>query len=605
MLQNKYTTPKLQLKMTNHILSIPSLPIELSKPTHEFLNIPILNLLLGNPYEIMTFSSIRQYLFMNKTSDHIKITNDNVYIDKYILAPFTTHPSTTISLDTTFFFYKHIDLKTRIKNNKKILIIKQFIDKKHINFELENYLIKYKNYDINNIKTLIISFKEKNVILDTIYQYKIVDYNSLNIHDIDKFMGMNDVIYINTVRMIYTTHMNNCYYDIINLPYLLFIFYITLNHLNQEGDLYIYHLFPMLSYSYIGLFYYVFTLFDSIENIYNMIGVHIGLFHLKKYNGESMLKKIFNSYYKIDPDIGLNNYVNNYNEYKIENCETKNSLITKHVNDKYINSIVTDIHPDFINYIYGIYINFNKKLSIFNEQCNNVKLKNVHSILSYNIQECKQFCNKHNIDISPLYENFKPLTYKKIIKKYFINKSNIIYDNLYMNVDSIYSITLPIDSIKICEHIKNNFKHIDTIIDGTSNVGTNTIVMAYYFKQIISCEIDEKTYEYLKKNIKEYKLKNIKTYCDSVIDLMKKLKYDELSCCLYLDPPWSGIHYKLEKQLDLYLDNINVIDFIDSIQIKYICMKVPSNFNISYAFKKFKNIQIYGLTSFFIILIIK
>ena len=43
-----------------------------------------------------------------------------------------------------------------------------------------------------------------------------------------------------------------------------------------------------------------------------------------------------------------------------------------------------------------------------------------------------------------------------------------------------------------------------------------------------------------------------------------------------------GVYYKLEKIVDLYFGDINVSDFIKKVNVKYICMKVPKNFNLSY-----------------------
>lgn len=602
MLINKYITPKLQLKITDNVLSIPSLPNELMKETYDFFNIPISKMILANPFELITFSYLRQFnlwIEYNKNVD-IKILNDNVMIDKYILAPFTTYKSNSIVLGSTYFFYYSIDFKIK---NKKILIIKLLIDT--INFELEEYLIKNHNYSINDITTIFISFYDVNTESTNQYHYKIIKYDKLDMKDIEHDLDMYDVIYINSIRLVNNIKFSNCYYDILNLPYLLFIFTLSLKHLKENGDLYIYHIFPMISYSYIGLFYYIFTLFQSMDQYDNDIIDHIGLFHLKKYNGKSTLNKIFNAYYKIDSKLGLHNYIKNYDDYKTNYCNTNNYSKFPNKNDKLIYSLVTEIHPDFIQYIYNIYIKFNKKLSLFIEKCNSIKLKNIHSILSHNIQICKEFCNKHNIEIQEYYQNFKPLTYKKVIKTYFIHKKNINYDKLKMNTDSIYSVTLPNDSIKMSEYIKKIFPNIITLIDGTSNVGTNTIVMANYFEKILACEIDKTTFEYLKQNIKEYNLKNIKCHHGSIISFIKQNNFDLLTTCLYLDPPWSGVHYKLENTLDLYLDSINVVDFIKDINIKYICMKVPFNYNFKSIIRKFSDMQVYHLSSFFFILLTK
>jgi hypothetical protein len=80
--------------------------------------------------------------------------------------------------------------------------------------------------------------------------------------------------------------------------------------------------------------------------------------------------------------------------------------------------------------------------------------------------------------------------------------------------------------------------------------------------------------------------------------------YDPLTFCLFLDPPWTGVFYKIEKNIDLYLDQINIIDFIKGIKsIKYICLKVPFNYNFANLYKEFYNIIIYRLSGFYCVLI--
>ncbi len=620
MLINKYDTPKLKLKIINNILSIPSLPIELMKETYEFLKIyriSIINIILTNPYELITFENIRYfttYLKRMLLTEHplnkllkydvnkVNIQDNNIIIDKYILSPFTTYKSNSIELSYTYFFYYAIHLNKKIQ--KKILIFKLLLENE-LEFSLENYLIQH-NHSLHNITTIFITNRDIDYI-DNGHHYKIINYNQLNIKELDEYLDMYDNVYIGNERFSSKYNSDDCYYDILNLPYLLFILTMSLNHLKKKGDLFIFKSYPMLSYSYLSLFYYVFTLFNSMEFYHHDILVEkVGLFHLKNYNGKSKLNTIFSQYYKIDPELSLNTYIDLKHKIKNDSIECY-VLHPKNIKifDKFIYS-VTDIHPEFINFIYNIYLQHNKRLSIFIEHFNSIQLKNIHSILSYNIQICKDFCNQHNIEIEDYYKYFKPLTYKKILKEYFIHKPYISYNNLKLNTDSIYSITLPDDSKKMVHYIQHIFPYVNTIIDGTSNIGSNTIVMAYHFEKIIACEIDKTTFEYLKNNINEYKLKNVELHHDSIVSHMKKNEYDLLTTCLYLDPPWSGIHYKSDKIIDLYLDDLNVIDFIKEINIKYITLKVPSNYNFNSLDKlNVNDIQIYHLSSFYFILLVK
>jgi hypothetical protein len=83
------------------------------------------------------------------------------------------------------------------------------------------------------------------------------------------------------------------------------------------------------------------------------------------------------------------------------------------------------------------------------------------------------------------------------------------------------------------------------------------------------------------------------------------INFDINTWCLYLDPPWTGVYYKLEKIIDLFFGSTNVLDFIKCINVKYICIKVPKNFNLSYLFDLFSNIKIFKVVYCYIVLIEK
>ena len=104
---------------------------------------------------------------------------------------------------------------------------------------------------------------------------------------------------------------------------------------------------------------------------------------------------------------------------------------------------------------------------------------------------------------------------------------------------------------------------------------------------------------------------NVECYNWNIIEFFKnnqildKINYSETDWCLYLDPPWTGVYYKLEKIIDLNFGNTNVCDFIKNSNVKYVCMKVPKNFNFSYLFDLFDNVKIVKVVYCWIILIEK
>ena len=171
-----------------------------------------------------------------------------------------------------------------------------------------------------------------------------------------------------------------------------------------------------------------------------------------------------------------------------------------------------------------------------------------------------------------MYEDFKPIQYLKVVKEYFHKKAKIDYTKLELSTDSIYSITRPSESLKMIRILKHAFKSIDTIIVGTANVGTTTLAFAEHYKQVYAVEIDATTYHHLKKNIQVYEYKNVDViHADITVFMKSKVKnYNPSTHLLFLDPPWSGVFYKTEQNIDLYLSDINVVDFIKSIHVKYV-----------------------------------
>ena len=129
---------------------------------------------------------------------------------------------------------------------------------------------------------------------------------------------------------------------------------------------------------------------------------------------------------------------------------------------------------------------------------------------------------------------------------------------------------------------------------------------------LCSIEYDKDTYSILKHNVENvYDVKNATLFQgDTTLFMKDKEKLKEInfnidSYCLCLDPPWTGIFYKTHQTLDLFLSNINIIDFIKDLTIRYVCIKAPNNYNFAALYKHFYNIVIHRLGGFYFILIDK
>ena len=143
--------------------------------------------------------------------------------------------------------------------------------------------------------------------------------------------------------------------------------------------------------------------------------------------------------------------------------------------------------------------------------------------------------------------------------------------------------------------IKKNMGTDNLVItDANSNMGGNVINFAKNFKFVNSVEILPFHCEILENNIRVYKVENkVKIHCMDYLDIMTQLKQD----VIFFDPPWGGPDYKKEKNLNLYLDGINIVDIINELYryAKMIVLRVPRNFNIVDLLRRieYTNVNIY------------
>lgn len=180
---------------------------------------------------------------------------------------------------------------------------------------------------------------------------------------------------------------------------------------------------------------------------------------------------------------------------------------------------------------------------------------------------------------------------KNLYNKHFIFNPKVDFTKLKLTNEALYSMNNPEESEILIKIIKDNVKSNKTLVitDGTANVGGTTLNLGRHFK-VNAIELNPLNCQALKDNVKEYKLdKNVTVYCDNFLNLMNKLKHD----VIILDPPWGGVSYKTKKQLNLYLDNINLVDIVNQFKdVKLTLLKVPKNFNINYFLVKLNNSSI-------------
>jgi predicted RNA methylase len=127
--------------------------------------------------------------------------------------------------------------------------------------------------------------------------------------------------------------------------------------------------------------------------------------------------------------------------------------------------------------------------------------------------------------------------------------------------------------------LKTTFdKHIT---DLTGNVGGDTILFGLKFGRVDSIELDKENFKALENNVKVFDLKNVKLHHGD-----SRLVFNWKTDVVYIDAPWGGPEYKTKTDIDLYLGNTRIDEYIRHMLLwenspDYIFLKVPKNYNFS------------------------
>ena len=124
-------------------------------------------------------------------------------------------------------------------------------------------------------------------------------------------------------------------------------------------------------------------------------------------------------------------------------------------------------------------------------------------------------------------------------------------------------------------------KYISTdcsILDANAGMGGNSVYFCKIFNFVYCVDISDFCINYLEHNLKEFSNKFIIN--GNCLDIIKIIKCDTI----FFDPPWGGSDYKYHKQIDLYLNNVNIISIINNLfynkNLNVISLKAPKNFRI-------------------------
>jgi predicted RNA methylase len=187
------------------------------------------------------------------------------------------------------------------------------------------------------------------------------------------------------------------------------------------------------------------------------------------------------------------------------------------------------------------------------------------------------------------------------MKELFPRKSGVDYSKLKLTPEGEYSITKRKDGETLLKHMKSILKTTKDkdITDLTGNVGGDTILFGLNFKKVDSIEMNPENFEALKNNVETFRLKNVDLHEGDSTKI-----FNWKTDVLYIDAPWGGPDYKEKKELDLYLGDTRVDQFVKEVMVrenapKYVFMKVPRN----YKFDRFDNIEKFKIRGYYLILL--
>lgn len=214
--------------------------------------------------------------------------------------------------------------------------------------------------------------------------------------------------------------------------------------------------------------------------------------------------------------------------------------------------------------------------------------------MNENLDTCINIAKKNKLELKEYFINFfkKKSSFKKIKKDIFPNILDVNFNKLQINFEGTYSITLPPEGNKISSLIRKRYPRARTIADMTANVGGNSINFCHNFNFVHSIEINQDNFKILENNLSCYGFQNYQLYHQDCLNFKKKAD------CYFYDPPWTGILYKMNTNMNQFLGNKNIVDVI----YPNFCLKVPLNYNLKGLLQKFPSLQVHNLKYYLVIL---
>jgi hypothetical protein len=167
------------------------------------------------------------------------------------------------------------------------------------------------------------------------------------------------------------------------------------------------------------------------------------------------------------------------------------------------------------------------------------------------------------------------------MEEIFLHRDDVDDNKLKTTEEGLYSVTRRKDAeriISLMKHVVGDLT-VKTITDATGCIGGDTIHFAENYRFVHSIELSKDNFEALYNNVELYKFTNIALHNGDATTL-----FNWRSDVLYIDPPWGGPQYKESKNLDLYMSNKRLDEWLEQILLRknrpdYIFLKLPYNYN--------------------------
>jgi len=187
------------------------------------------------------------------------------------------------------------------------------------------------------------------------------------------------------------------------------------------------------------------------------------------------------------------------------------------------------------------------------------------------------------------------------MEELFPKRSGVDYSKLKLTPEGEYSITKRKDGDVLLQHMRKVLKTLKDkhITDLTGNVGGDTILFGLHFKKVDAVELNPENFEALQHNVHAFGLTNVTLHQGDSTKL-----FNWTTDVLYIDAPWGGPEYKQHAELDLYLGDRRVDEYVRDVLARdnrpaHVFLKVPRN----YKFSRFENVEKFKIRGYYLILV--